>query len=81
MLDNVITIDNRNYFRLGSSLPQGVVEGAGLETGERIDMKEAKAWSQGLTMGGHRLPDRRILGVVVDDQHFKPADNPDRPGR
>ena len=29
----------------------------------------------------HRLPDRRILGVVVDDQHLEVAGNPVWPGR
>jgi len=71
-LNDIITVDDRHYFGLRCCFPERIVERPCFKAGERINMEEAETRAQGPAMCLHRLPDGRIFGVVVNDQHLKP---------
>ena len=48
-----------------------VVQCAALKSGQWRDMEELEARAQRGAIRLYRLPNGRVFGVVVDDQHFK----------
>ncbi len=70
-MHHIIGVDNRHHLGGRVGLAQGIVEGTGLEARQGIDMEEAEAFPQLGAIGLHRLPDRRVLGVVIDHQDLE----------
>ncbi len=67
----VVRVDHRDDFGVGRGVRQDVVQRAALEAVQRCDVEEAEARAELLAVVAHRLPDRGVLGVVVDDQDFE----------
>ncbi|MNC11981.1 hypothetical protein D3C75_596920 [compost metagenome] len=69
--DAVVGVDHRDHLSVGSGVLQHVVQRAALEAGQRRDVEELEARAEAGAVGFHRLPDRRVLGVVVDHQDLE----------
>ena len=74
-IDGIIGIHGHHMGRVGAGMVQSDVQGAGLGARHAGPMQEADPVAKSGTFIAHRLPDGRILGVVVDH------DNLDRGGR
>ncbi|MNM56584.1 hypothetical protein D3C81_677590 [compost metagenome] len=67
----VVRVDHRDHFGILGGVRDQVVQRAALEAGQRCHVEELEARAEGFAIIAHRFPDRRVLGVVVDDQDFE----------
>ena len=68
---DVVAVDDGHHLGIRGGLLHGEIQGARLEAGPGAQMKEAEPVTQRLAMDLDRTPDRLVLGVVVDHQHFE----------
>ena len=66
----VVGVDHRHHVGFGRGFLQAEVQRAGLVTRPRFQVEETEALAELFAVRLHRLPHRRVLGVVVDHQHF-----------
>ncbi len=66
----VVGVDHRHHVGTRVGFLQAEVQRAGLEARPWLQVEEAEALAELLAVFLHWLPDRRVLGVVVDHQHF-----------
>ena len=69
-VDAVVRVDHRDHFGVLGGVRDQVVQRATLETGQGRDVEELETLAEFLAVGLQRLPHGRVLGVVVDHQHF-----------
>jgi hypothetical protein len=67
----IVRVDDGDHLGPRVGLAQREVERAGLEARERVDVEEAEALAEAGAVRLDRLPDRRVLGVVVDHQDLE----------
>ena len=70
-MDAVVAVDDRHHLGFRVGMFQGVVQGPGLEPGQRFDVEKPKTRPELLAVGLHRLPDVRVTGVVVHHDHLE----------
>ncbi|SDH29868.1 hypothetical protein SAMN05444503_103547 [Pseudomonas sp. BS3767] len=70
-MDAVISVDDCHYFCVFSGMSQEIVKCTRFESGKWTDMKKLEPRAELLTVSLDRLPDGRVLSIVVDDQHLE----------
>ena len=68
---DVVAVDDGHHLGIGGGFLHGEIQGARLEARPGAQMEEAEPVAQRLAMDLNRAPDRLVLGVVVDHQHFE----------
>ncbi|MNH07204.1 hypothetical protein D3C79_665930 [compost metagenome] len=69
-VDAVVRVDHCDHFGILGGVRDQIIQRTALETGQGRNVEELEALAEHLAVSLDRLPDRRVLGVVVDDQDF-----------